>query len=371
MKETAADAFRVVLEGDDVVMEFGRLREPAGSGERVIALSERISLPLDAAKRLVLSLGDSLRPHAAALRAAEAKALSPAGAAQALQKGPAGPAVAAAPAGDRGALLLQLVADLGVPYQYERSFRISQGSLQANRFLLTLNKRDIPGDPRARALAICDRLGMPDAARRAAEEAFESANCLHFGFEGGPESVICKLYLERAVPADEAQRARGRGEPVPLHLAFKWDVLDNAYVVTRYLWHPSLGAQQIEQRLAHVYRGAGAASLVIARAVLALAAGRVAAEKLQYLEVQEDQNDRRSFDLNVYDARLQVKDAQQVLYAMRQRFDLRPGQFQALYDQIKARTLGHLAGGVHRDGREFFNVYYGVAGFPRFNERLG
>ena len=32
--------------------------------------------------------------------------------------------------------------------------------------------------------------------------------------------------------------------------------------------------------------------------------------------------------------------------------------------------LGHLAGGVHRDGRDFFNVYYGATGLPRFNERL-
>ena len=41
---------------------------------------------------------------------------------------------------------------------------------------------------------------------------------------------------------------------------------------------------------------------------------------------------------------------------------------QALYDQIRTRALGHIAGGVHRNGRDFFNIYYGVAGFPRFSE---
>ncbi|MGH8749675.1 MAG: hypothetical protein ACREU5_11285, partial [Burkholderiales bacterium] len=89
---------------------------------------------------------------------------------------------------------------------------------------------------------------------------------------------------------------------------------------------------------------------------------------LQYLEVQEPGNGRRSFDLNLYDAKLQVKDLQPVLYRMRELYRARPGQFQALYDQIRDKVLGHLAGGVHRDGKDFFNLYYGVAGFPRFHE---
>jgi hypothetical protein len=44
---------------------------------------------------------------------------------------------------------------------------------------------------------------------------------------------------------------------------------------------------------------------------------------------------------------------------MRRRFGVGPGQFQALYDQIKERKFGHLAGGLHRNGKDFFNVYYG------------
>ena len=42
--------------------------------------------------------------------------------------------------------------------------------------------------------------------------------------------------------------------------------------------------------------------------------------------------------------------------------------FQALYDQIKMKALGHLAGGVHRNGKDFFNLYYGVTGLPHFHE---
>jgi tryptophan halogenase len=345
MKGTPADAFRALVEREGIVVEFGQ------GSEASVALSDRVVLPVETAKRLVLALNESLARHAPRLRSAE----------DALR----GQTPVNAPpdqAGAKAALLLRLVSELDAPHQHERSFRLSAAGLLANRFLLTLNTRDIRGDARARVLGICAELGMPDRLRQAAGEKFAMAACLHFGFEGGPGSILCKLYLERAIPAEEARRARERGEPLLLHLAFKWDLLTAAEVVTEYLWYPGLDAAGIEARLAQVYRGGEpAASFEIAKGTLALAAQRVAAERLQYLEVQEA-NGRSSFDLNVYDAALQVKDLQPLLQRMREHYAVPPGRFQALYDQIKTQALGHVAGGVHRNGRDFFNLYYGVSG---------
>ena len=371
-RETEADAFKLSLEAGDVVVEFGRQGEKSADGRPpAVAVTDRIVLPLDTARRLVLSLGDSLGRHAAALRAAEAKALPPGEAAEAARPGAGATRAAADESGEKGSLLLRLVGELGVPHQYERSFRISAAGLMANRFLLTVDRRDLLGDPCARLLAICERLEMPAALRAAAQERFEMTSCAHFGFEGDPGRIVCKLYLERKVSDDEARRAHESGEPALLHLAFKWQVGGGTEVTSEYLWHPRLTAAQIEQRLAqHVYRDGPPASLALANEVLALAAAKAPAEKLQYLEVQEPGNGRRSFDLNLYNAKLQVKDLQPVLYRMRDLYGARPGQFQALYDQIKAKVLGHLAGGVHRDGSDFFNLYYGVAGLPHFNERF-
>lgn len=371
-RQTEANAFKLSLEAGDVVVEFGQLGERAAGGQPpAVSLSDRIVLPLDTARRLVLSLGDSLGKHAAALRAAEAKALPPGEAAAAARPADGASRAPADEAGEKGALLLRLVGELGIPHQYERSFRISAAGLMANRFLLTVDRRDLLGDPRARLLAICERLEMPAALRAAAEERFEMTSCAHFGFEGDPGRVVCKLYLERKVPDDEARRARERSEAVLLHLAFKWQVGGRTEVTSEYQWHPYLTAAQIEERLArHVYRDGPQASLALAKAVLALAAARAPAEQLQYLEVQEPGNGRRSFDLNLYNAKLLVKDLQPPLYRMRDLYAARPGQFQALYDQIKGKVLGHLAGGVHRDGGDFFNLYYGVAGLPHFNENF-
>lgn len=366
MKAKPGDAFRGALEPDGVVVEFGQA-VPAEAGAAGVQLSDRIVLPVETARRLRLALDESLRQRPPAAVAGDpGPDRAPEGA---TLRGRTPVNAPPDPAGEKAALLLRLVGELGVPYQHERSFRISAGFLTANRYLLTVDKRDIQGEARVRALSICGQLGMPPELREQAAERFDIARCIHFGFEAGPGNILCKLYLERSVGEDERAAAMARAEPVLLHLAFKWDTDTGSHVVTRYLWHPGLAPGQVEERIAGVYRaGAGHPGLEMTRAVLREAASRVPPEQVQYLEVLEAENGRRSFDLNLYAAGLRLRELQGALYGMRDHFGVQPGRFQALYDQIKGRSFGHLAGGVHRDGREFFNVYYGVEGFPRFNE---
>lgn len=367
MRPTQADAFRLAMEEDLVAIEFGH-RAPGPAGLR-IALTDRVELEPEVARRLLASLREALqrRPVAAEADAAEPAPDSLAGpsglGAQPLNLPPD-------PAAQKSALLLERVGALGVPFQYERSFRMAPGSLQANRFLTSMNRSDLGADALQRALDIGRALAMPEDAQLAAGAAFDGAHCLHFGFEAGPAGTLCKLYLERRVPADEAAQAAREGCGVPLHLAFKWDTDSGRWVQTRYLWFPGLDAQGLDARLVALYGDAAEGDPVrIARETLALAASR--ADGLQYLEVEEDDNGRRSFDLNLYDANLQVRDLLPLLLRMRDFCGIRPGQFQALVDQIRTRSLGHLAGGVHRDGRDFFNVYYGLTGFPLYSARLG
>ena len=365
------DAFRMLMDDGQVVIEFGRIdRSQARDQETAVLVTDRIALPTEVARRLLHTLEQSLKPLEAELRATRARDMAPAEAGLAARPNQTVARAAPDQSGEQAARLLRLVGAWGVPHQYERSFRMSAGSLQSNRFLLTVNVSDIPGDARETALAVCDEMAMPAAQRKAAVENFGIANALHFGFEGDAGSVICKLYLERAIPPAEARRAHAVGDPVLLHLSYKWDLLRGEHITTRYLWHPMLTQEEIALRIGHVYRAGSTDARDIALDFLGLAAASADAEMLQYLEVEELENDRRSFDLNLYNAKLSVKDAQAQLQRMRGHFGLRPGQFQALYDQIRAMSLGHLAGGVHRNGKDFFNVYYGVVGLPNYNKKL-
>jgi tryptophan halogenase len=371
MTAVSAEAFKLAREGTDVMVDFGRLDgAPVPSGLISIYVTDRVTLPLETARRLLVWLDDSIAPHMARMRADEAKALNPGAAAVAARPDQSVQRPQQDISGEKAAQLLRLVSAWGVPHQYERSLRLTQGALQANRFLLTVNTSDLQGEAAARALAVCDQFEMPPRLRAAAAENFAMAKCVHFGFEGNPDSIVCKLYLEGDVSGPQADQARLAQQPVLMHLAFKWDLLRDAAVTTRYFWHPFLSAREVEGRLAHVYRDGPAASQEIARSLLRQAIERAPAERLQYLEVEEAETERRSFDLNVYNAKLQVKDISSLLQQMRELFAIRPGQFQALYDQIKGMSLGHLAGGVHRNGKDFFNLYYGAVGLPKFNDKL-
>jgi tryptophan halogenase len=371
MAPVIAEAFRLNREGDDVLIDFGRMDGvPVPAGLVSIQITDRVALNLECARRLLLWLDDAVAPHTARMRAEQIKALAPAQAAAAARPDHVPQRPRRDPSGERAAQLLQAVGAWAVPHQFERSLRMTQGSLQANRFLLTVNTKEIPGDPAAAALAVCDQFAMPAQLRSAAADHFGMAKCVHFGFEGEPDSIVCKLYLEGDVSEDAAVRARAAAEPVLLHLAFKWDAVKGGGVMSRYVWHPFLSEAAIGQRLDRIYRDGPAASAAVARAVLHAAVERAPAERLQYLEVEEPETSRRSFDLNLYNAKMHVRDIHSLLLRLRQEYGVRPGQFQALYDQIQGMVLGHLAGGVHRDGKDFFNVYYGAMGLPRFNERL-
>jgi hypothetical protein len=207
-----------------------------------------------------------------------------------------------------------------------------------------MNRVDLGGTGLERTLEIGSALGMPVAVQDAVREQFNRAHCLHFGYEAGAETLLCKLYLERQIPDDELARAVAEANSVELHLAFKWDISTGSHVVTHYNWFPALAQSGIAA--AH-------------------------ASELQFLEVREPSNGRHSFDLNLYNANLQIRDILPQLLRMRDHYGIRPGQFQALIDQIKTRQLGHLAGGSHRDGSDFFNLYYGSSSFPRFSSQLG
>jgi len=374
MRPTSADAFRIALEDGQIALDLGRAvpaseAEPAGS----VIISERLLISPVVAARLLHGLREELarRPETMPEPSSGSEEpvwpdslMGPSGLGASPQNLPPDPAA------ESSSLLLDRIAALGVPYQYERSFRLSAGSLLANRFLISMNRVDLGDTGLEHTLEIGSALGMPVAVQESVREQFIRAHCLHFGFEARAETLLCKLYLERQIPGDEVARAVAEANSVELHIAFKWDINSGSHVVTHYNWFPALGPSGIESHLGKIYsQQTDSEAANIACEVLNIAAAH--SSELQFLEVREPANGRHSFDLNLYNANLQMRDILPQLLRMRDNYGIRPGQFQALIDQIKTRQLGHLAGGSHRDGSDFFNLYYGASRFPRFSSQLG
>jgi hypothetical protein len=258
----------------------------------------------------------------------------------------------------RARRLWDLVWALNVPFGCERSFRVRRGLILPNRFLLSLCKRTLGTRPEATVLDLCRRLDLPERFLRTTAEALPRAAFIHLGFEQDRTTCLYKVYLEAGRPASQPSGP----EPILLHGAIKWDVADpSRCVVTRYYWYPGLSVPDLLGRLAQIYgHPTSGGAFAIARGFALLATQRVGPGGVRYLEVTEEGNARRSFDLNLYPAGLTVGDAFPGLSQIAAYFALPAGPFGALLEPIRSRRLGHLAGGMHRAEEDFFNVYYGV-----------
>jgi tryptophan halogenase len=345
VSDARADAFRASVAQGEIRLEFGA-RRPEGE---TVALTHSLGLPAHTALRLLSRLRESLRDNARRAPVSPRQAVS--------EMGTTLVNAQPDPAAERAATLFRLVSALGVPFQHERSFRMAREALLANRVLLSVGRAQLGAGAAARVLDLCRELGMPRSLHAGVPQLVAQARGLHFGFEAGARGDLYKVYFEREAAVAEA----AKGDRVLLHLAYKWDAAQpERCVTTRYLWRPRLDAPALREEMARAYGPDHAAALECTAAVLDMAAANADARALQFLEVGEDDGSRRSFDLNVYDAGLSLRDAQAPLARLRQHFAIRPGQFQALFDQVSAKRLGHIAGGVHRDGGAFATVYYGV-----------
>ncbi len=253
--------------------------------------------------------------------------------------------------------LVRTAAGLGAPLLHERSLRIAPAGVEGERFLLSLAKPAIRGDAAARLTAAWRDLGMPAECLAAAVDHLPAARHVHFGYEGGPGPARYKAYLEFAPDATAG--------PGLLHVAFKWDPAGIAPpAVTRYLLHPPADRTGILAAVAGLHEGGTAhpgfspLAMLIDRAL-----GRCAAADVQVLEVVED-GGRRSYDVNVSDAAMRVGDVRDELAALGCAVGADAATVAAEIDAREGDRLGHVAGGVHRDGRSFVTIYHGAGPWP-------
>jgi tryptophan halogenase len=191
-----------------------------------------------------------------------------------------------------------------------------------------------------------------------AEVPLANAGIVHFGFEAGRDAPVYKFYMERRIPLAETQHAAAAGRAVPQHLALKWQP-GGRCVTGTYLWFPGLSPAATIARLGQVFDAADPRPRHLAEAALGLAVPVLPPAQMQYLEVRDDGTPRRSFDFKYYGSGLLVRDALHLLNALRDHFGVPMPAYQAMLDQARDLTLGHIAGGLHRDGAPFFTLYAG------------
>jgi hypothetical protein len=258
--------------------------------------------------------------------------------------------------------LLIRAQELRRPFGREQSFKLVPGRLVADRLLVGLHAAGLD----AQALfGLCEELGLPPAGRALLEAQLPRANAVFLACEeaGGPP--LYKAYLEFWDEVRARVRAGDRS-PQVLHFGVKWSAAQpGRHEEARYVCHPLLASREVLLRMAAAYPAQDEASaLEPARAIVRMAARRRPDAAFLYLDASETGNPRRSFDINLYAAGLQVQEAAGSLRQAASHFGV-PAR--ALEDQLQVLgplPLGHLSGGRDRRGAEFLSVYAEVAPLP-------
>lgn len=325
-----SDGVNVLVTRPEVTLDFcstdAAINAPAADLAPVVA---RIVINPHMAKRLAGTLAEVVRKHESIYGSIDEEALA------------------------GGKLLQSLVRDLGVPHGFEYSFKMCEGVLLADRFLITMGKASLGKEYRRKVFELCTRLRVPASFLEAMDASIAEANMIHFGFESSEKGGMHKVYLEYPLAA--------LTEPTLLHRSYKWDPLrPERHATGTYVRYPLLSYEETAERLRGLLaecRKPGA--FEIADEILRLAMPRLK-KSFHYLEVAEEGTPRKSFDVNLYSANLTMGECAPLLLRLAARYSIATEEFSTRLDAIKKTRFGHLTGGIDREGRDFFTIHFGV-----------
>lgn len=259
---------------------------------------------------------------------------------------------------ETGRRMLRMVEKMECRFGLERSVKIGDGSVNRDRFLVTLHKNSFGPDEAHKFPDFARHLGIGESALNYLLQRLPDADIIHFGHEGGIDPVA-KIYLEFA---RSVMHARTVSHPVQVlvHLACKWPVAaPELATFTHYTWPvDARGTNAISSRLSKLEQATHAARF--ASTILELARQRCADEELLFMDVEEEGTLRRSFDLNFYPSRLTVGDTASDLEQLCRAYGLSKACVDRLIEQSGTAVLGHVSGGRDRTEKDFTTLYYGV-----------
>jgi hypothetical protein len=363
MISTYANATEVTRSREAINILFGvEPARQAGQNEVRVQPSRHVAMRPSVAKRLAIGLNNAVRNHETTCPAPE-----PVSAVDVAEENvPPQETRDASGAEARVEKVLTLFRQLGrldVKIDFEHSFKVVHSHLFADRFLLGMNRREMEGSRDERITLICEHIGMPHNLLASFKRALPNANHVYFGIERNEQTLLYKAYLEFR---DKIEKESG-GAPVSsrsfrLFTGFKWDAFSpTRQVVTRYAWYPSLPVAEIFERLRTSLEPSRHSELLeVVRGITKRASEKISHSDIQYLEVTEDGNPRRSFDINIYKSGLRIEDVCPYLLRALRHYAIPFGRFEPLYQRIRADRFGHLAGGVDRENKDFMTVYCGV-----------
>jgi hypothetical protein len=362
-----ADVFEVCCTRGEIVLHFGTIRHSNDDSDHALSatLLSRIILSPYAAKRLTIALGRKLHEYETVFGTLIEEVIPDSGLQSAVAPGATGNLLISSTQqyGEKAESLVGMVDSLNIEYGLEHSFKMSANSLMENRFIMGFKKSVLRKDPDEAVLAVCSQMGMPHRFLEKCRMLMPDTEFVHFGFEEHQKGCYYKAYLEFK-PSQRFDKSHNKleQEPFLVFLGFKWNPFDISIgAVSRYICYPQLSVGEIIERLSCLlqedrdFRSVEAAKWILRNRV-----NIISNNKIVYEEVTEENNPRKSFDINLYGANLLIQDIFPLLIDMGRQYNLPTERYMSLCDRIRHKKFGHVSGGVDREGNDFLTVYYGV-----------
>ncbi len=255
-----------------------------------------------------------------------------------------------------GARLRREVDALGCPYGLERSLRISPGRVDDDRFLTSLSLASLGGNGLHRVAGLLSEMHSGAMVAAGLSRHGRAARFVHLGYEGEADRALLKFYIEFGNEAGATSNivpgARLR------HVGYKWNPDRNGdVIVTHYLERAARSGEQLLWEISENVGGQPALELSVA--MIELARNRGPGLSFSVLDVVEPGGSRLSYDVNLYPFGLQVGDLVPAIGRCLEGFHISTEAL-AWFRERSRLPLGHFAAGLHRDGRPFVTLYYGL-----------
>ena len=265
-------------------------------------------------------------------------------------------------------IVLERLNCLQINHTQEGSTKFTPRQLIVERYLLgvftkLLTPRSLDG-----ILAINSDLGMPDEYLTEIRGKLRRADWLLMGQESNDQYKVQKLYLEYNENL-RFQTHLGNGhEPVRIHDGYKWNPDDSSLRQRAYYdCFPGITRERMTARIHEILGGhAGAAEAGFVAAFLECANRVIPVSEMTYLEVSEENNSRRSFDIAIHKARLPVAHFAGLFGELARFYSSDLDKLETFLPTIAPQLMGHFSGGIDRHGHSFVTLYYslGAGGHP-------
>jgi hypothetical protein len=243
----------------------------------------------------------------------------------------------------------------------EASFKMSFHSFLKVRFLIGIRTSHITLQ---QLESICIQLKMPDDLWNKLKKVFSDANVVLFGFDEGETHCTYKIYAEFLEKNSSIiQQTENNKHSLIQYTGYKWDAFDpKKSVITHYYCYPFISTQTILKKIEKSYQQSDSQTLLnIVQSIVNLSLKRIFMKNpFMFLEVCDENSQRKSFDLNLYNAGITIGSIHQYLIALQEYFEISDQPFYSFLFRIKRKPFGHLSGGIDRNGIEFLSVYYDI-----------